>query len=86
MIGVRTSVKGVRLTDYQSEKLKDLAKERGITDTDYIRALIDEAIEGRTADLRNLKRVADDKKISLQRLIDLVVEQIEPSRDQERRN
>lgn len=86
MIGVRTSVKGVRLTDYQSEKLKDLAKERGITDTDYIRALIDEAIEGRTADLKDLKRVADDKKISLQRLIDLVVKQIEPSRDKERGN
>lgn len=71
---------GVRLTDFQREKIKQIAKERGMSDTDYVRALIDNAIDGKIdidTDVRNLKRIAEKKEILTQRLIDLVVEQIE---------
>ena len=77
MLGDKTTVMGVRLTDYQREKIKQIAKERGVSDTDYVRSLIDNAIDGKIdldTDVRSLKRIAE---ILTQRLIDLVVEQIE---------
>lgn len=80
MLGDRTTVMGVRLTDYQREKIKIIAKERGVSDTDYVRALIDNTIDGKIdldTDVRSLKRIAKDKGIPVQRLISLVVEQIE---------
>lgn len=80
MLGDKTTVMGVRLTDYQREKIKIIAKERGVSDTDYVRALIDNTIDGKIdldTDVRSLKRIAKDKGITTQRLISLVVEQIE---------
>jgi len=80
MLGEKTTVMGVRLTDFQREKIKQIAKERGMSDTDYVRALIDNAIDGKIdidTDVRNLKRIAKKKEILTQRLINLVVEQIE---------
>ncbi len=80
MLGDKTTVMGVRLTDYQREKIKIIAKERGVSDTDYVRALIDNTIDGKIdldTDVRSLKRIAKDKGIPTQRLISLVVEQIE---------
>lgn len=80
MLGDKTTVMGVRLTDYQREKIKIIAKERGVSDTDYVRALIDNTIDGKIdldTDVRSLKRIAKDKGIPAQRLISLVVEQIE---------
>lgn len=80
MLGDKTTVMGVRLTDYQREKIKQIAKERGVSDTDYVRALIDNAIDGKIdldTDVRSLKKIAEKKEILTQRLIDLVVEQIE---------
>ena len=80
MLGEKTTVMGVRLTDFQRKKIKQIAKERGMSDTDYVRALIDNAIDGKIdidTDVRNLKRIAEKKEILTQRLIDLVVEQIE---------
>ena len=80
MLGDKTAVMGVRLTDYQREKIKQIAKERGVSDTDYVRALIDNAIDGKIdldTDVRSLKRIAKDKGIPTQRLRSLVVEQIE---------
>ena len=80
MLGDKTTVMGVRLTDYQRERIKIIAKERGVSDTDYIRALIDNTIDGKIdldTDVRSLKRIAKDKGIPTQRLISLVVEQIE---------
>lgn len=85
MLGDKTIVKGIRLTDYQLEKLNEKAKERGITDTEYVRALIDCAIDGKIdidIDLRKLREIALKKGITTQRLIDLVVELV--SRDQKR--
>ena len=80
MLGEKTTVMGVRLTDYQREKIKIISKERGVSGTDYVRALIDNTIDGKIdldTDVRSLKRIAKDKGIPTQRLIDLVVEQIE---------
>ena len=80
MLGEKTTVMGIRLTDYQREKIKIISKERGVSDTDYVRALIDNTIDGKIdldTDVRSLKRIAKDKGIPTQRLIDLVVEQIE---------
>jgi len=85
VLGDKTIVKGIRLTDYQLEKLNEKAKERGITDTEYVRALIDCAIDGKIdidIDLRKLREIALKKGITTQRLIDLVVELV--SRDQKR--
>ena len=80
MLGDKTIVKGIRLTDYQIEKLNEISKEHGMTDTDYVRALIDCAIDGKidiNTDTRKLKEIAEKKEILTQRLIDLVVEQLE---------
>jgi predicted DNA-binding protein len=38
---MRTTVVGVRLTDYQREKLKKIADKRGEKEADVIRVLID---------------------------------------------
>lgn len=45
MLGDKTTVLGIRLTDYQREKLKSLADSQGIKEVDYIRNLINKAIE-----------------------------------------
>ena len=38
---MRTTVVGVRLNDYQREKLKKIADKRGEKEADVIRALVD---------------------------------------------
>ena len=88
---MKTSVVGVRLNDYQRDKLKAIGKDSGLLEVDILRILADKLIEGRIqirnttvvdgVDLSGLKRIADKKGYSLQRLIDLVVEQLnEPSK------
>ena len=86
---MKTSVVGVRLNDYQREKLKAKGKELGLMEVEILRILADKLIEGRIqltntlyvdgVDLSGLKRIADKKGYSLQRLIDLVVEQLNES-------
>jgi len=86
---MKTSVVGVRLNDYQREKLKKKGKELGLMEVEILRILADKLIEGRIqltntlyvdgVDLSGLKRIADKKGYSLQRLIDLVVEQLNES-------
>lgn len=83
---MKTSVVGVRLNDYQIEKLDGIAGDLHCQRVDVIRILIDKLIEGRIqlrsttvvdgVDLADLKRIADSKEISLQRMIDLIVEQL----------
>ena len=83
---MKTSVVGVRLNDYQREKLKDKGKELGLLEVEVLRILADKLIEGKIqltntlyvdgVDLSGLKRIANKKGYSLQRLIDLVVEQL----------
>ena len=83
---MKTSVVGVRLNDYQREKLKKKGKELGLMEVEILRILADKLIEGKIqltntlfvdgVDLSGLKRIADKKGYSLQKLIDLVVEQL----------
>jgi hypothetical protein len=86
---MKTSVVGVRLNDYQRDKLKDKGKELGLMEVEILRILADKLIEGKIqltntlfvdgVDLSGLKRIADKKGYSLQKLIDLVVEQLNES-------
>ena len=86
---MKTSVVGVRLNDYQRDKLKKKGKELGLMEVEILRILADKLIEGKIqltntlfvdgVDLSDLKRIADKKGYSLQKLIDLVVEQLNES-------
>jgi hypothetical protein len=86
---MKTSVVGVRLNDYQRDKLKEKGKELGLLEVEILRILADKLIEGKIqltntlyvdgVDLSGLKRIADKKGYSLQRLVDLVVEQLNES-------
>lgn len=86
---MKTSVVGVRLNDYQRDKLKAKGKELGLMEVEILRILADKLIEGKIqltntlyvdgVDLSGLKRIADKKGYSLQRLVDMVVEQLNES-------
>lgn len=86
---MKTSVVGVRLNDYQRDKLKEKGKELGLLEVEILRILADKLIEGKIqltntlyvdgVDLSGLKRIANKKGYSLQRLVDLVVEQLNES-------
>jgi len=88
---MKTSVVGVRLNDYQLEKLDDIAEDLRCQKVEVIRILIDKLIEGKIQiknttvvdgiDLADLKRIADSKGLSLQRMIDLIVEQLNEPND-----
>lgn len=86
---MKTSVVGVRLNDYQRDKLKNIAQGNGILEVDVIRILVDKLIEGKIqlgnvtvvdgVSLSGLKLIADKKGYSLQKLVDLIVEQLNES-------
>lgn len=88
---MKTSVVGVRLNDYQNDKLKQIADDIHCQKVDVIRILVDKLIEGKIqlkattvvdgVDLADLKMIADKKGISLQRMIDLIVEQLNEPND-----
>jgi hypothetical protein len=65
---MKTTVLGIRLTDYQLEQLKAKAGEELVADV--VRSLINDYIDGRYAYLGELKRKADIMGVSLQSLID----------------
>lgn len=83
---MKTTVVGVRLNDYTREKLKRIADDNGVIEAEVIRILIDKLIEGKVqiknsvvldgVNISGLKKIADKKGMSVQRLIDLVVEQL----------
>lgn len=66
---MKTTVLGVRLNDYQRNKLKALAGETGL-ETDVVRKLIDDKIEGRILDCSGVIRAARKRKIDPQRFLD----------------
>ena len=80
---MKTTVLGVRLNDYQREKLKEHGNE-----ADIVRILVDELIEGKISishgrvvipeevDLTAYKKIAEKKRMSLQGLLDAIAEQI----------
>ena len=82
---MKTTVVGVRLNDYTRDRLKKIADDNGVIEAEIIRILIDRLIEGKIqikstvldgVNISGLKKIADKKGMSLQRLIDLVVEQL----------
>ena len=66
---MRTTVLGVRLNDYQRDKLKDLAGAEGL-EADVVRKLIDDKIEGRILDCSGVISAAKKRKIDPQRFLD----------------
>ena len=72
---MKTTVLGIRLNDYQREKLKAKAGDR--LAADVVRDLIDDYIEGRLLDCRGLIRVAKKRNRSPQILLDAIVEQLD---------
>jgi len=78
---MRTTVLGIRLNDYQRDKLKIKAEDNRMTEVEAVRVLIDKLIEGRIeigngVDLSGLRMVAKKKGVTVQQLIDAVVEQL----------
>ena len=70
-------VQGVRLTDYQLEKLKEIAGDR--KPVEVIRGLMDSLIDGKIEEdtnIKGLKSAAKEKGIKTQRLIELISEQL----------
>ena len=83
---MKTTVLGVRLNDYQRDKLIKIARQNDLIEAEIVRILIDKLIEGKIqiknssvfdgADISGLKKIANKKGMSVQRLIDMVVEQL----------
>ena len=84
---MKTTVLGVRLNDYQREKLSKYGKE-----ADVVRILVDGLIDGKVVingdrivtpvsekeevDLSAFERLAEKKRMSVQGLLDLISEQL----------
>lgn len=78
---MKTTVLGIRLNDYQRDKLQTIAEDNRMTEVEAVRVLIDKLIEGRITigngvDLSGLRMVASKKGVTVQQLIDAVVEQL----------
>jgi len=84
---MKTTVLGVRLNDYQREKLQKYGKE-----ADVVRILVDGLIDGKIiingdrivppvsekeeVDLSKFEKLAEKKRMSVQGLLDLISEQL----------
>lgn len=83
---MKTTVLGVRLNDYQREKLSKYGKE-----ADVVRILVDGLIDGKIVlegdriappvveeevDLSKFEKLAEKKRISVQGLLDMIAEQL----------
>ena len=81
---MKTTVLGVRLNDYQREKLRKYGSE-----ADTVRVLVDELIDGRLeivngrvvlpeseVDLSEFAKIAQKRRVSVQGLVDLIAEQL----------
>lgn len=84
----------IRLNDYQRERLQKRASEEDITESELVRILIDKLLEGRIQirnslvfegiDISGLREIAERKGISVQILIDAIVEQLNESKGSKR--
>ena len=84
----------IRLNDYTRERLKKRASDEDFTESELVRILIDKLIEGRIqirnssvfegVDISGLKKIAENKGISVQVLIDAIVEQLNESKGSKR--
>lgn len=84
----------VRLNDYMRDKLKKIAQDNDLAESELVRVLVDKLIEGKiqltnqlvfdTVNIDGLKKQADVRGVSVQRLVDAVVEQLDESRRNQR--
>ena len=84
----------IRLNDYTRDRLKRRASEEDLTESELVRILIDKLVEGRIqirnstvidgVDISGLKEIANGKGISVQVLIDAIVEQLNESKGSKR--
>lgn len=84
---MKTTVLGVRLNDYHREQLKKIAKENEVSEVELVRILIDKLIEGKIqiksyyqfegVNIDGLKRQAEERGVSVQTLVDAIVEQLD---------
>ena len=75
---MKTTVLGIRLNEYQRERLQDIAAKRGIKEVDLVREQVDVIIDGKI-DVSGLKKQAELRNVSTQTLIDAIVEQLDES-------
>lgn len=71
---MKTTVLGVRLTDYQRSKLKEKAGDR--LEADIVRQLIDDYIDGKILDCSGLRKAAKKRKVPPQVLLNAILEQL----------
>lgn len=84
----------IRLNDYQRNRLQKRASEEDITESELVRILIDKFLEGKIQirnslvfegiDIRGLRKIAESKGVSVQILIDAIVEQLNESKGSKR--
>jgi len=84
----------IRLNDYQRETLQRKAREAEFCESEVVRILIDKFIEGKIqitnstvfdgADITGLRRIAKKKGVSVQTLIDAIVEQLDEPKGSKR--
>lgn len=84
----------IRLNDYQRERLQKRASEEDLTESELVRILIDKFLEGKIQirnslvfegiDIRGLRKIAESKGVSVQILIDAIVEQLNESKGSKR--
>lgn len=88
---MKTTTIGLRLNDYQLEKLNKIAERNGLHRMDLLRLLLESVIDGKvtvehgavkvpevekTVDLSKFEKLAEKKRISVQGLLDLIAEQL----------
>lgn len=88
---MKTTTIGLRLNDYQLEKLNKIAERNGIHRMDLLRLLLESVIDGKVTvehgvvkvpvveeevDLSAFEKIAEKKRMSTQGLLDLIAEQL----------
>jgi predicted DNA-binding ribbon-helix-helix protein len=91
---MKTTILSVRLNDYMRDKLKKIAQDNDLAESELVRVLVDKLIEGKiqltnqlvfdTVNIDGLKKQADVRGVPVQRLVDAVVEQLDESRRNQR--
>ena len=85
---MKTTTIGLRLNDYQLEKLNKIAEANKMHRMDLLRLLLEGVIDGKievmhgrvvipeSVDLSKFEKLAEKKRISVQGLLDLIAEQL----------
>lgn len=88
---MKTTTIGLRLNDYQLEKLNKIAERNGLHRMDLLRLLLESVIDGKVTvehgavkvpepivevDLSKFEKLAEKKRMSTQGLLDLIAEQL----------